>query len=408
MDTGKACGGSCRKNGARVRENERGYIAAWVWANIRKTVNSVATHLGIVDPVVPISGARERLGAAHSPGLRSGVRCASFTTIELMCQLMYVSSRDFCVSKITICPGMQRVRCARRTRATARLKSASTVLLYNFYSTPSWRWCECDESKNSLTLFKMVREGFTCGRLVMIHSSRVRTELFPVAVAVATPPGLRVIPLRKLPSSSKNNCSSTSATPMPSSPPATHSFRPKLRCELANETARGRISCTKMCCPRFPKGRCIRSTRDVPSLPPGSVSARVSLSSERGSTTGEVLSVSPGVAFDVDAYTTMNAVSISPSLFGAHVLGTLAGSSRGRSTSVQSSTRPRTFSTGVGSMLHAPPSCSPSTPEVCCVPRTAVTSLTTKASTSSREHANNSVRCLQNSCGVRPYNVVGQ
>jgi hypothetical protein len=72
----KACGGSCRKNGARVRENERGYIAAWVWANIRKTVNSVATHLGIVDPVVPISGARKRLGAAHSR-LRSGVRCAS-------------------------------------------------------------------------------------------------------------------------------------------------------------------------------------------------------------------------------------------------------------------------------------------------------------------------------------------
>ena len=92
MDTGKACGGSCRKNGARVRENERGYIAAWVWANIRKTVDSVAIHLGIVDPVVPISEARERLGAAHSPGLRSRVRCASFTTIELMCVSLCTSA----------------------------------------------------------------------------------------------------------------------------------------------------------------------------------------------------------------------------------------------------------------------------------------------------------------------------
>jgi hypothetical protein len=211
--------------------------------------------------------------------------------------------------------------------------------------------------KKSLTLFKVVREGFTCGRLAMIHSSRVRTELFPAAPA---PPLGGVIPLRvrKLrPSSSKNNCSSTSATPMPSSPPATHTLRPKLNCELANETARGRISCTKICCPRFPKGRCIRSTRDVPSFSPpssSSVFARVSLSSECGCSIGEVLSVSPGVTFD--AYTTMNAVSsISPSLSGSHVLGTLAGSSRGRSTSAQSSTRPRTFSTGVGNVLHVPP-----------------------------------------------------
>ena len=274
-------------------------------------------------------------------------------------------------------------------------------ILCIFYSTP---WCECDENKKSLTLFKMVREGFTCGQLAMIHSSRVRTELFP-EVTPPSPLALGVIPLRKLPSSSKNNCSSTNATPMSSSPPpATHSFRPRLRCELANETARGRISCTKICCPRFPKGRCIRSTRDVPSLSPSSSSvfARVCLSSERGSI-GEVLSVSPGVTFD--AYTTMNAVSISPSLSGSHVLGTLAGSSRGRSTSVQSSTRPRTFSTGVGNVLHAPP-CSPSTSEICCVSRVAATSLTTTASRSSREHANSSVRCLQNSCGVRPYNVV--
>jgi hypothetical protein len=243
----------------------------------------------------------------------------------------------------------------------------------------------------------MVREGFTCGRLAMIHSSRVRTEFFfplaavAVLLVVVVPLGV-VIPLRKLPSSSKNNCSSTSATPMPSEsspPPAIHSFRPRPRCELANETARGRISCTKVCCPRFPKGRCIRSTLDVPSLSPSfnSVFSRVSLSSERRSI-GGVLSVSPGVTFD--AYTMMNAVSISPSLSGPHVLGTLAGSSRGRSTSVQSSTRPRTFSTGVGKVLHAPP-CSPSTPEVCCVSRAAVTSLTTTASRSSREHANNSV-----------------
>jgi hypothetical protein len=199
----------------------------------------------------------------------------------------------------------------------------------------------------------MVREGFTCGRLAMIHSNRVRTELFFPAVAVLSLALGVAIPLRKLPSSSKNNCSSTSATPMPSSPPpATHSFRPRLRCEPANETARGRILCTKVCSPRFPKGRCIRSTRDVPSFSPRSSSAfaRVPLSS-----------VSLGVTFD--AYTTMNAVSVPPSLSGPHVLGTLAGSSRGRSPSVQSSTRARTFSTGVGNVLHAPP-CIPSMPEV--------------------------------------------
>ena len=235
----------------------------------------------------------------------------------------------------------------------------------------------------------MVRDGFTCGRLAMIHSSRVRTEPFPVfpAVAVLLAP-LGVIPLRKLPSSSKNKCSSTSATPIPPSPPATHSFLPRLKCKLANETARGRILCTKKCCPRFPKGgRCIRSTRDrdVPSLSPtscSSVFARV--------IDDDILSpVSPGVTFD--AYTTMNAVSISPSLSGSHVLGTLAGRSRGRSIRVQSSTRPRTFSTGVGNALHAPP-CSPSTPEFCCVSRAVVTSLATTASRSPREeHANNSV-----------------
>ena len=197
----------------------------------------------------------------------------------------------------------------------------------------------------------------------MIHSNRVRTELFFPAVAVLSLALGVEIPLRKLPSSSKNNCSSTSATPMPSfPPPATHSFRPRLRCERANETARGRILCTNVCSPRFPKGRCIRSTRDVPLFSPRSSSAfaQVSLSSGRGSI-GEGLSVSPGVTFD--AYTTMNAVSVPPSLSGPHVLGTLAGSSRGRSPSVQSSTQPRTFSTGVGNVLHAPP-CSPSTPEV--------------------------------------------
>ena len=278
---------------------------------------------------------------------------------------------------------------------TARPKKSSSIL---FYPVLMVAICDCGESKKSFTLFKMVREGFTCGWPAMIHSSRVRTELFPAAVAA--PLALGVIPLRKLPSSSKNNCSSTSATPMPSSPPpAIHTFRPSLRCELANETARGRTSCTKICCPRFPKGRCIRSTRDVPSLSPSSSSVFVPVSRS----IGEVLSVSPGVTFD--AYTAMNAVSISPSLSDSQVLGTLAGSSRGRSTSAQSSTRPRTFSTGVGNALHAPP-CSPSTPEVCCVSRAAVTSLTTTASRSSRERANNSVRCLQNSCGVRPYNVV--
>jgi hypothetical protein len=250
----------------------------------------------------------------------------------------------------------------------------------------------------------MVREGFTCGRLAMIHSSRVRTELFPM---IAAQLGARAIPLRKLPSSSKNNCSSASATPMPSSPPATHIFRPRPRCRLANEIARGRISCTKICCPRFPKGRCIRSTRDVPSPSSSFVFARVTLSSGRGSV-GEVLSVSPGATFNIDAYTTINAVSVSSSLSGSHVLGTLTGSSCGRSSSAQSSTHPRTFSTGVGDAFHVPRSCSLSefTPEICCVSRAAVTNLTTTASTSSREHANNSVRCLQNSCGVRPYNVV--
>lgn len=244
----------------------------------------------------------------------------------------------------------------------------------------------------------MVREGFTCGLLAMIHSSRVRTELFPAATAP-----LGAIALRKLPPSSKNSCSSTNATPMPSSPPATHTFWPRLRCELANETARGRILCTKTCCPRFPKGSCIRSTRrDVPSLSSGSVFARVSLSSSERASIGEVLSVSPGVMFD--AYTTMNAVSISPSWSGSHMLGPLVESPRGRSASEQSSTRPRTFSTGVGNVLHSPPR-NPSMGEVCCVSREAITSLTITASRSSREHVNNSVRCLQNSCGVRPYDV---
>ena len=237
----------------------------------------------------------------------------------------------------------------------------------------------------------------------MIHSSRVRTELFPlaVAVAIAASLGLCVTPLRKLPSSSKNNCSSTSATPMPSSPPAIHSLRPRLRCEPANETARGRISCTNICCPRFPKERCIRSTREAPSVSPGPVFVRVSLSSERGSI-GEVLLTSESPRASFDAYTMINAVSISQSLSGWYVLGTLAGSSRGRSTGAQSSTRPRTFSTGFGNVLHAL-AYSPYTPEVCRVSCAVVTSLATTASRSSREHANNSVRCLQNSCGVRPY-----
>ena len=54
-----------------------------------------------------------------------------------------------------------------------------------FYSVLFWR-CVCGENKKSLTLFKTVREGFTCGQLAMIHSSRVRTELFPATA----PPGV--------------------------------------------------------------------------------------------------------------------------------------------------------------------------------------------------------------------------
>ncbi len=240
----------------------------------------------------------------------------------------------------------------------------------------------------------MVREGFTCARLAIIHSSRVRTEVFPAAAAS---PG--VTSLRGLPSSSKNNCSSTSATPMPSSPPATHIFRPRQRCELANETARGRTSRTKICCPPFPKGRCIRSTRDELLLSSSSLLGRESPSSEHGVVDG-VTSVSPGVAFD--AYTTMNAVSVSPSLSGSHVPGMSAGSSLGRSVRLQSSMRPPTFSTGVGNVFHAVPPRGPSLPEVCSISRAVATSFTTITSSSSRKHASNSMRCLQKSCGVRP------
>jgi hypothetical protein len=244
----------------------------------------------------------------------------------------------------------------------------------------------------------MTRGGFTCGRLAMIHSSRVRTEFLLDAAAP-----LGVSSLRKLPSSSKNSCSGARARPMPSSPPATHIFRPRLRCELAKETAHGKTSCRKTCCPRFPEGRCMRSTREVPPFSPSVEFDRVSLSSERGSV-GGVLLVSPGATFV--AYITMNAISASLSLSGSHVPGTLTGSSRGRSARAQSSTRPPAFSTGVGNALHAPPCTSPSLPEVCSVCRVAATSLMTTASSSSREHASNSVRCLQNSSGVRPCNVV--
>src|SRR5258707_5634931 len=121
------------------------------------------------------------------------------------------------------------------------------------YSTPSRRWWECDESKKPLTLFKMTRGGFTCGRLAMIHSSRVRTEFLQDAAA---PLGAR-------------------ARPMPSSPPATHIFRPRLRCELANETAHGRTSCRKTCCPCFLKGRGVRSTREGPPFSPSVELGRV-------------------------------------------------------------------------------------------------------------------------------------
>jgi hypothetical protein len=266
--------------------------------------------------------------------------------------------------------------------------------------------CECDESKKSFTLFKMVREGFTCGWLAMIHSSRVRTELFLAAAAAAPPPGVSSSP-RRSPPSSKNNCSSTSATPTPSSPPpATQIFRPWPRCELANETARGRTSCTKTCCcARLFKGRCMRSTRDLvppPLSPSAAAPGRVpSLLSWECGSFGRGLSVSTG---GVATAMMMNAVSPS-SLSGSHVPGTPARSSRGRSAGVQSSTRPPTFSTGVGSALHAP-CISSSLPCVCSVSRAAATSLTTTASSSSREHSSNSARCFQNRCGVRPCNVV--
>ena len=93
-----------------------------------------------------------------------------------------------------------------------------------------------------------------------------------------------------------------------------------------------------------------------------------------------------------------------------HVLGTTDGSSisRGRSVSEQSSARPPTFSAGTGSVLHTP-ACNPSLPRaeaICSVSRAPVTSLT-NASCSSREHASNSERFFQNSCGVVPYNAVG-
>ena len=153
----------------------------------------------------------------------------------------------------------------------------------------------------------------------------------------------------------------------------------------------------------------MRSTRPLSRGAAGPAPGRVSSPScERGPSGRVLSSVSAECgAFD-DACTTMNAVS--SSLSGSHVLGTPAGgiSPRGKSARVQSSTRPPTFSTGVGGALHAP-ACSPSLrgEADCSVFRVAATSLTTTSSSSSREHASNSARCLQNRCGVRPCNVVG-
>lgn len=205
----------------------------------------------------------------------------------------------------------------------------------------SWRY-KCGESKKSLTLFKIARAGFTCGWLATIHSRRVRTALFPVTVPLG-------VSLRRLPLSSKNSCSSTSATPMPSSPPATQIFRPRLRCELAKETERGRTSFTNICRPRLPGGRCIRSTRGTSSLFLSAAAPGPASPSWECAAVGGDLSVSADAASDV--YTTTNAAS--SSLSGSHAPGRLAGRSLGRSTRAQSSTRPPTFCTGVGGVLHA-------------------------------------------------------
>ena len=239
----------------------------------------------------------------------------------------------------------------------------------------------------------MSRVGFTCGRLAMIHSRRVRTELFPIAGSPLVGVPLR---MRRPPASSKNSCSSTSATPMPPSPPATQRFRPRLRCERANDTARGNTWCTNVCRPCLPVGRCTRSTRGATSR---------SVSSERASASvdwGWV--VSPGGVSD--AYTRTNAVSPS-SASDPHVLGMLTGRSRGRSVKEQRSTRPPTFSTGDGVACHDDSDVSRESPSLPGrrsdpVPWAPATSLARRASSSSREHDSNSARWRQNSWGFRP------
>lgn len=183
---------------------------------------------------------------------------------------------------------------------------------------------------------------------------------------------------------------------MPSSPPATQRFRPRLRCERANETARGNTSCTNTCRPRLPVGRCTRSTRGATSL---------SVSSERASASADWgWFVSLGEVSD--AYTTTNAVPPS-SASDPHVFGVPTGRSRGRSVKEQRSTRPPTFSTGDGVACHDDSDVSrgsPSLPGRCSdsVPCAPATSLAARASSSSREHDSNSARWLQNSWGFRP------
>ena len=153
------------------------------------------------------------------------------------------------------------------------------------------------------------------------------------------------------------------------------------------------------CCHCGVYGTCLLS----PSATPG-----VSLSRERDSLDQVLSSTSAGcVAFD-DPRTTIN--TYSPSFSGSHVPGATDGSSssRGRSVRVQSSTRPPTFNTGVGGVLHTL-ACSPSLPRakaICFVSRAPATSLANTSSCSSREHASNSARFFQNSCGVIPYNAV--
>ena len=220
----------------------------------------------------------------------------------------------------------------------------------------------------------------------MIHSSRVRTELLLIAL-------LPCAPSRILPSSSKNSCSNTNATPIPASPPATQIDFPRLRCGPMNEITRGRTSCIKTCCPRFPGARCTRSTSDEFSLSPCASSGRAAPLMGRSTSGGGWLSVLSGGASDSSTITNM----VSP----CRRVSDAPGRSRGKSDTAHNSTRPPTFNTGVGSVRHTAPSDSP-LPVPCSAFRALATSCATSASSPSRGHASNPTRCRQNSCGVKP------